>query len=332
MQPTILPSTSRHAAATSADPERRADWRATDPALRGELAAWIERQGYSREAAGHALGFPDGTPVSKYLGDKFDRDPGPFEKRVREALAAERRARHYGGKVISTNVVQKLAVFIDRIRQTSTCGVFSGEAGIGKTVAIGAYLADNPTALSITVNSIQSDARGVKQLLWAAAEGPAGYNRPHYDWLAGKLRSGSRPILVDQAQHLGGGGRAFLFGLHDLTGSPIIFVGNPDILAQIARSDQEHSRTPKHCPAELKDPKRVASAMIAQHLDDPGVILDLALAVVAKPLGGHLRALSHLLADMRVLMEHPSNAGDPRGCFKKALAASIDHASLALSD
>ena len=72
----------------------------------------------------------------------------------------------------------------------------------------------------------------------------------------------------------------------------------------------------------------MARAMIAYHLDDPDQVLDLALAVVAKPLGGHLRALSHLLAEMRVLMELPANADDPRGCFLKALAASIDHKNL----
>ena len=330
MTKTILPSTSRHAQTDAdADDSRRDGFRVTDPELRAELAAWISRQGYSREAAGRALGFPDGTAVSKYLNDKFDRDPGGFEARLRDQLSAEKRARHYGGRVIPTNVVQKLAVFVDRIRQTSTCGVYTGEAGIGKTVAVGAYLEANPTALGITVNALQNDAKGVKQLLWAAAAGPAHYNQPHYDWLVEKLRHSNRSILVDQAQHLGAGGRAFLFGLHDITSCPLVLVGNPQILAQVARCDQEHSRTPKHVHAELKSPEKVARAMIAQHLEDPAEILDLALAVVAKPYGGHLRALAHLLADMRVLMELPANSQDPRGCVLKALAASIDHRQLA---
>lgn len=334
MTKTILPSRARHESRLTEEPSEpvvttRGGFQTTDPDLRKELDAWIDRNDLTRIEAGRALGFPDGTPVSKYLSNKYDRDPTVFERRLREVLAAEKRSRHFGGKVLKTNVVEKLAVFTDRIRQTNTCGVFSGEAGIGKTVAISAYLEANPTAVSITVNAIQNDARGVKQLLWAAAGGPEKYNSPHYDWLIAKFDGSNRPILVDQAQLLGAGGRAFLFGLHDRTGCPLIFIGNPSILTQVARSDQEHSRTPKHSQAELKDPKRVTRAMIAQHLEDPDQILDLALKVVEKEKGGHLRALAHLLADMRVLMELPANAEDPRGCFLKALSASIDHKGLA---
>lgn len=344
---TIVPSPSRTTHAARSHPEteerlialdggiedeapatRRTAFRPTNPELRAELDAWIERNGYTREEAGKALGFKDSTAVSKYIGDKFDRDPEKFEKALREVLAHEKRARHFGGKIIRTNVVEKLAVFVDRIRQTSTCGVFSGEAGIGKTVGVGAYLEDNTTALAITVNALQNDARGVKQLLWGAANGPGRHNLPHYDWIVDKLAGSNRPILVDNAQRLGGGGRAVLFDLHDRTGCPLVFIGNPQILDQVARSDQEHSRTPKHSHADLKEPRRVALAMIAQYLDEPGQVLDLALAVVEKPYGGHLRALAHLLADMRVLMELPANADDPRGCFLKALASSIDHKDL----
>ncbi len=313
----------------SASSARAGSFHLIDPDLRDALDAWIKRNDLSRSAAGRRLGFPDGTAVSKYLGDKFDRDPAPFEARLREVLAAEQRQRHFGGSLIRTNVVEKLAAFVDRIRQTSNCGVFSGEAGVGKTVAVAAYLQANPTAVAVTVNALQNDARGVKQLLWTAAGGPDQHNRPHYDWLVAKLGGSNRPILIDQAQLLGSGGRAMLFSLHDDTGCPLIFVGNPQILDQVARSDQHHSRAPKHVHAGLKDPKRIVRAMIAQHLDDPGQVIDLALAVVSKPFGGHLRALSHLLADMRVLMELPANADDPRGCFLKALASSIDHKDLA---
>lgn len=334
MTKTILPSRARHESILEADaPEpvitKRSGFQTINPDLRDQLDAWIERNSLSRIEAGKALGFPDGTAVSKYLGNKYDRDPVAFERRLREVLAAETRSRHFGGKVIKTNVVEKLAAFIDRIRQTGTCGIFTGEAGIGKTVSINPYLEANPTAIAITINALQNDARGVKRLLWSVLAGPDKYNLCHYDWIIAKIQGSNRPIIVDNAQRLGAGGRALLFDLHDRTGCPIIFIGNPLILDQISHNDQEHSRVPKHVVAELKEPKRVTRAMIAQHLEDPDQILDLALQVVSKDRGGHLRALAHLLADMRVLMELPANAQDPRGCFLKALAASIDHKSLA---
>lgn len=334
MTKTITPSRARHESTLEVDlPEpvitKRSGFRTTDPDLRDQLAAWIDRNDITRIEAGKALGFPDGTAVSKYLGNKYDRDPIPFENRLREVLAAETRSRHFGGKVLKTNVVEKLCVFADRIRQTGTCGVFSGEAGIGKTVGISAYIDANPTAIAITINALQNDSRGVKQLLWSALSGPDNYNLSHYDWIVAKIQGSNRPIIIDNAQRLAASGRAFLFDLHDLTGCPELFIGNPQILDQISRSDQEHSRVPKHVHAELKEPKRVTRAMIAQHLEDPDQIIDLALQVVSKERGGHLRALNHLLADMRVLMELPANAQDPRGCFLKALAASIDHKSLA---
>lgn len=333
----IIPSRARHESRLADEPGEpvittRATGRVIDPEIRGQMAEWIERNSFTRAEAGRALGFPDATAVSKYLNDRYDRDPAQIEARFREVLAAEKRSRHFGGKVIKTNVVEKFAVFVDRIRQTSACGVFSGEAGIGKTVAISDYIQANPTAVAITANAFQNDARGVKQLLFAATYVPPKFSGNHYDFLVSAYKGTGRPIIVDNAQRLGSGGRSLLFDLHDATGCPLIFVGNPEILAQVARNDQQHSRVPKHVDAALKDPRRVARAMITQHIENPDEVIDLALAVVSKPFGGHLRALAHLLADMRVLMELPANANDARGCFLKALAASIDHKALSSDD
>lgn len=337
MPATITPSKSLTTSAAHSHPEaeeRQAKRAAKTWPVKSDLVmrlrAYQSSEGLTNIDLGRRLGYPDGTVVSKYFGDqKMDRDPSDFERRGEFLLTASLLRRHFEGEIIETNVVKKVAVFIDRCRAIGKPGIFTGEAGIGKTVGIDAYLAHDPTAVGITADVIRNDARGVMGLLWQASGAWGQSNEPRMQRLVAKYKGSRRPIIVDGAQQLGAGGRAFLFDFHDATGCPPVLFGNPVIHDQVARVDQHHSRTYLAGSAELEDQERVVRAIVSHYLDDPEAVLDLALLVVARARGGHLRTLENLLTATRVLMELPANASNPRGCFEKALSYSVIHRDLA---
>lgn len=326
---TILPSRGRTHAANShpeaEEREGRVKFRAINHALRDQLESF-KNQGAGRTnlELGKMLGFPDGTAVSKYLGDKYDRDPADIEKRLADLFQAEeRKLLNVAGEVIETSVVRQFAAFANAVRRSNSVGVFHSDAGLGKTTSIVDYVGKNPLAVALTANAIQNDAKGLKQLLWESVS-KSGYitNQSRWSFLVERFKGSGRPIIIDNAQRLIGSGRDFAFDFRDATGCPLILSGNPSILTRIAGNDQQFSRTLMEHEATLKDIDAIARQIIDAHTPHGAEIYDLALAVAKRKGGGYLRALVLALAAMREF-EKPGTSA--REAFESALAKNVHH-------
>jgi DNA transposition AAA+ family ATPase len=321
MTPTITPSTSRHAAAEPV--AERARFRPINADLRERLDAYRARTGDTNTGIGRKLGYPDGTAVSKYLGDKYDRDPAEIEARLDDFFAAEaRRSLAVAGEIIRTSVVRQFAGFANAVRRSNAVGVFHSPAGLGKTTAVADYLAANPTTVGIVANAAQCDATGVRQLFWASSS-HRGYspNTSRWDYLVEKFAGSGRLIVVDNAQRLIGSGRDFLFDFRDATGCPIVLVGNPAILHRVAGSDQQFSRTLMEHEATLKETENVVRQIVDAHTADGEAIYDLCYPIAKRRGGGHLRSLVMTLTAMGEFMD--PQEPDTRRAFESALAKSI---------
>lgn len=328
MTKTITPSAPRTAASVLSPGSTEKKF-PINQELRDQLRAYQNERALTNVELGRELGYPDSTVWSKYFNDNMDRPVKDFEDRARSLLKNKDRRRTFTGIIVPSNVIEKTGMFIDRCLNVGKPGVFTGEAGIGKTVGIQSWYLQNPQATVIKANAIQNDARGVMALLWAEAGSNAYSQEPRYNRLVARYKGSRVPIVVDGAQRLGAGGRALLFDLFDDTGCPPVLIGNPIIFDQLARVDQDHSRTHLAGSAELKNAEVIVPQIISQYLDDPEPILDLALQIVARPGGGHLRTLENLLAATLTLMELNANRKNPRKTFEKALAASVAHRDLA---
>lgn len=317
---TITPSPARTGGIAAATADK---FRPINPELRDRLEDYKRRTGETNPGLGRKLGYPDGTAVSKYLGDKYDRDPGDMESRLEDFFAAEaRRAVAGATEVIGTSVVRQFGSFANAVRRANAVGVFHSPAGLGKSTAVADYLARNPTALGISANAAQFDAKGVRQLFWSAVS-HRGYtpNQSRWEFLVSKFRDSGRLVIVDNAQRLAGSGRDFVFDFRDVTGCPVVLVGNPAILQRVAGNDQQFSRTLMEHEATLKDTDAVARQIVDAHTDEGAAIYDLALPIVRRRGGGHLRSLVMTLTAMREFID--PEAPDTRRAFESALAKSI---------
>lgn len=311
-----------------------------NPSIQARLEAYKrDHPEETNVSIGRRLGYPDGTVVSKYLLtgkakgreeggiNTYDRDPSDIEGKLADFFRAEERMKLLDcGEILATSVVRQCANFYDEVRQAFTVGVLHAPAGIGKSTASLAYVEENPTTMLLSANAAQCDARGVRQLMWAQVEtrGMAG-NVPRWQHLIAAFKGSGRLIIVDNAQRLERSGRDFLFDFMDETGCPLVLQGNPEIKDRVRRNDQQHSRTLMEYTPTLKNVEAVVRDYLALRTDRGPEIQDLAVEVVRRKAGGHLRALRNLLMLAELLQRDPKAGGDFRKAFEKAMALSIAH-------
>lgn len=325
MTPVITPSKSRQST-PSQTPMSKPQYFTISESTRNALAKYQSESGLTNPAMGKMLGFADGTAVSKYLNNKYDRDPKDIESKILDMLKTEARRLQFGGEVINTSVIRQVAGFLDSIKRTNTVGVIHSDAGLGKTTAANDYLDENPNAVLLTVNAKQNDAKGFVQLLWAAIV-PHGYeyNQSRWEYLVQKFKESGRLIMIDNAQRLIGSGRDAAFDFRDETGCPLCFFGNPSVLVKIKQNDQQHSRTIMEHEATLLETDEVTRMIVDQHTDHGEEIYDLCLPITKRKAGGHIRALTMILACMKDFMDMPGYKNNPRKAFIAALSKNIHH-------
>ena len=115
--------------------------------------------------------------------------------------------------------------------------------------------------------------------------------------------------------------RQWIFDLHDETGCPIALVGNPEVLVEIRRNDQQFSRIGIHQKVDLDQKhmrdyaREMVSALVSQPQDEL-----FALASQVAEQRGHLRALRKQLMLMLDLVNSHTYAGDQARAFSGAHA------------
>jgi DNA transposition AAA+ family ATPase len=167
-----------------------------------------------------------------------------------------------GQAPIMTTSVKRFHAYMQFIMQSreetgyATMGVITGDAGVGKTIAIQTYLqslvpraySGFPACVSIKV-SPRSTAKALAKTLIATLNGEqAGHNV--YDMEAVSAQAIRRNdldlILVDEGDWLNVESFEFLRHIFDRTGCPIVIVGLPRIMRVINRHEKFVSRVGIH--------------------------------------------------------------------------------------
>lgn len=298
------------------------DGKAYNEELRDRLEAY-RLEGRERPMTMSALGRELGvssTRVNKYLTRKPEGDVEELEARIADMLKGAKRRNITDVKPFPTNVTRILHATFELVRKTNDIGLISGPAGIGKTMSIRMYQQDNPTAIAVEIPRWnRSDAGLVSELFGAVETKSWNGQTPRSTYMAERLRGSNRLVLIDNAQRMTAAAREWLFDFYDHTGCPIALLGNPEVLQDIRRNDQQFSRIGIHQDVRL-DAKQMSD--YAENLvralvpnPEPGLI-DLATAVAEER--GHLRALKKQLLLMLDLAATSTYGGDQIKAFHAA--------------
>ena len=295
-----------------------------DEGLRAKLQEYRtsnREQPLTMNEIGQELGV-SGTRVNKYLRGSPEGDVAELEAKIADLLKAVAKRRDSAVKYFPTNVSAIIMATLELIRKTNDVGLISGPAGIGKSVTISEYQAAHPLAMAISATRWQRDDRGISGLLFAQCETGSwnGY-QPRAEFICSRLRGSNRPVIIDNAHRMTESARQWVFDMHDETGCPIALIGNPEILVEIKRNDQQFSRIGIHQQVTLDQGKiaAYARAMVDALVPQPQAALyDLACEVAEQR--GHLRALRKQLMLMLDLAGTQHYAGDQARAFNGAHA------------
>lgn len=293
------------------------------PEVHARFIDWREKNGSPSNAeVARMLGYSTAM-VSNYANKVFRGDITAFEARVNDLLRGEGLRRNFGVPFLATSVTTQTAAFIDGVRAAGGVGVLHGDAGLGKSVGATAYARDNQTAIYLSANATQFDAKGAKQLVWSAtpATGKA-WNDSRWLHIVRTFAGSDRVFILDNAQRLDKSGRHFFYDLHDETGCPIVFVGNPVIIERIRADDQQFSRTLPQHQVRLMQPENIVAHILECTLGEvPDAIREAALEVALGK--GHLRQLLNVAKGAVAYSEMPKFSGDLARAFAASLSASI---------
>jgi DNA transposition AAA+ family ATPase len=167
-----------------------------------------------------------------------------------------------GQAAIMTTSVKRFHAYMQFMMQSraetgyATMGVITGDAGVGKTIALQTYLqaltpraySGFPACVSIKV-SPRSTAKALAKTLIATLNGEqAGHNVYDMEAVSAEAirRNDLDLILVDEGDWLNIESFEFLRHIFDRTGCPIVIVGLPRIMRVITRHEKFVSRVGLH--------------------------------------------------------------------------------------
>lgn len=198
-----------------------------------------------------------------------------------------------GQAPIMTTSVKRFHAYMQFIMQSreetgyATMGVITGDAGVGKTIALQTYLQSLtpraytgfPACVSIKV-SPRSTAKAVVKALIATLGGEqAGYNVYDMEAVSAEAirRNDLDLILVDEGDWLNVESFELLRHIFDRTGCPIVIIGLPRIMRVINRHEKFVSRVGLHMEFLPLTQEEVLTTVLPAltlpywryHVDDP---------------------------------------------------------------
>lgn len=297
-------------AATSLDPKRQ-------KTLRERLLIARDQEQLSTNRLARRLGYSPSV-VSQWLNGVYKGDSEKIERRIEDWLSNLSRRRLVGARLVPSEATRTVVSALEAIRQTEDVGVIFGDAGIGKTSAIEMYLAENPLAITVSLDRRHGTAIQIERLL-AEVVDPGGRKADTTRWsrLLEALMGSGRFLIVDNCHRATRSGLELLFDLHDKTAIPIAMVGNEEVLRLIDQSDQMSSRIGISQPVTMTNPRALVRHLVAEIAPGfSGRVEDLAEQVADGP--GRIRAAKKQLALSALIARRSSAPIAPDAAFAAA--------------
>jgi len=224
-------------------------------------APWIDKvreslQAYLRETTGatqasiaRQTGFAQSV-ISGFLGRRYNGDSAKVARQVEAVLglAAQRAAIPAAPGFKMTAIARAVMGLLDRCLVDCEFGIVTGDAGVGKTMALAHFVQLQPTSLLFRARKSDSSAQDMLRRLGPAAgiQTPKGRSGA-LDALIGGLSGTGRLLIIDEGQRISDDGLECLRDLHDEARVGIVLAGNATVQERVygtgtAAFSQHYSR------------------------------------------------------------------------------------------
>ena len=205
------------------------------------LQNYITEHGISQGAVARGIG-KSAAVVSQYLQNKYNGDVEAIDVLVEGWLLNQRERANDSFNQLSytyTATARRIEEVIRLAHVEGETVVLYGQAGLGKTSALAAYIKKNTDAilvdsdpsftakvlLSNLANKVGAESRGSLHVL--------------IEGLISRLKNSGRVILVDEAENLPLRALECLRRIHDKTGIGLVLAGMPRLLVNLRGSNGE---------------------------------------------------------------------------------------------
>jgi len=174
--------------------------------------------------------------LSNVLAGKYAGNTSDIIKRVYSIIEREKDRQSNEIKKISfveTTIFKQMSAAMNIAQIDTQIIVFTGDAGIGKTESIRAYLSENPSVILIEADpcyNVNSILEEIAEALGFEARGRK--DRVEKEIIR-RLKGSNRLIIVDEAEYLPSKALDILRRIHDKANIPLVLVGMPRLVKNI---------------------------------------------------------------------------------------------------
>ena len=238
------------------------------PTADAALIAEIKSKGFSNAEIGRGIGYSSGA-VSTYLAGKYEGNIAAIEAAAREWLRDLTVAGTSGVPTIETNVSRRFCKKVEEARIARELILEVGEAGIGKSRAVGIYLLTHTLAIGFRALPWRSGMNSIAEDLSKAA----GINRlskgeKRWDAILDRTRASGRLLIVDDAQELAPRALQCCIDYHEETGNPVCLVGLPMLKKKLLADARRARRVDAVVELIVADPVPLIEHMVTQFAPD----------------------------------------------------------------
>jgi len=199
-----------------------------------KLTAFMTLNHISQNKISKSLGFSQ-TRLNQYLHDKYPGDVPSIERKIERYLMreSERRRSHNMGGFVKTTIANELLAALSYCHSMREMGIAVGFPGNGKTETAKYYCEQYPETILVTAGpEIIRD--GIVYALADALKVHTRRNKYHTMKNILDNREGRDDmVIVDEAQFLSIESLEVVRKVHDITGTPVFFIGQPRLKEDI---------------------------------------------------------------------------------------------------
>lgn len=203
--------------------------------IRSDLTGLMSRRGWSQTQVARAIGKSPAV-ISQYLQGKYPGNVASLENDITALI--NREAEKAKGKRLSVSFVRTYTASrcleaITLAHLDSDINVIYGDAGMGKTLIMRQYAAENPGAILLETDPGYTARVVLEELCATLGLNRRGNMHELSDAIISALRDSGRILLIDEAENLPLRALEVIRRIHDKAGIGVVLAGMPRLIINL---------------------------------------------------------------------------------------------------
>lgn len=203
--------------------------------IKAQLTELMERKALTQSQVSRALGISTAV-INQYLQDKYKGDLARIDVLAQDFINRSRekdKAQKVEVRFVSTSTSRKALELISLAHMDGEINVLYGEAGLGKTMALKAYAAKNPTAMLIEADPSYTARVLLEEICNRLGLSTRGNMHELFELCVNKLKDSGFLLMIDEGELLPYRALEVLRRIHDKTSIGIVLAGMPRLIINL---------------------------------------------------------------------------------------------------